>query len=90
MKQTDKQFMALIGHDILVLNLYGALGKAKVLGFVCDGGERSLRLDLECGEDYKNVKMPEWALEYNGHIRTSENTIEAMEDIEGDFVMADA
>ena len=90
MKQTNEQFMALIGYDIFISNAMGILGKARVDEFRYNGKQRSLKVSLGREQDYRDVVISEQELEDRGYIMTSENIIKPMRHIEGDFVVADA
>jgi len=79
MKQTDKQFMALVGHDIFLMNIWGISGKARVDAFIRNGDHRSLRLILGREQNYRSIVVSERALGSKGYI------IKPMRYVEGDF-----
>ena len=85
MKQTNDQFIALVGCDIFMANGVGTLRKVKVLEFIYDTDCRSLKINLGEAQNYTDVIVSEKELEKNGRIMVSDSLIKAMRHIEGDF-----
>ena len=87
MKQTNEQFMSLVGKHIYVSNPYGILGKARVDEFRYNGEYRILYVHLGKEQGYRNVQISESELESIGYIMTSENMIKPMKHVDDDFVV---